>query len=325
MGEIMGKTAFVFPGQGAQYNGMAKEFADYYPKSREAFEEANDRLGFDLKKIVMDGTPEELQQTMVTQPAILTASYAIMTAVVDAGIDCDYAAGLSLGEYNALIKAEAMKFGDAVSVVRQRGAFMQEAVPSGVGGMAAVMGMEYELLKECLKEAQIEGVVEMANFNSPEQMVISGSLKAVEQAVAIAEKKGAKKAVMLPVSAPFHSSLLKPAAEKLEKVLVATPVFPLKKFVVSNADAKVLKHENEIVPSLVKQVDSAVLWVPSIELMISEGVDTFVEIGPGKALSGFIKRIAKNKGVSVRIFNVESMETFDKLKREFLPGGNNES
>ncbi len=317
----MGKKAFVFPGQGAQYNGMAKEFVDNYPKSREAFEEANDRLGFDLKKIVMEGTPEELQQTMVTQPAILTASYSIMTAVEDSGIDCDYTAGLSLGEYNSLIKAEAMNFGDAVNVVRQRGTFMQEAVPSGIGGMAAVMGMEYETLRDCLKEAQVEGVVEMANFNSPAQMVISGSLKAVELAVSIAEKKGAKKAVMLPVSAPFHSSLLKPAAQKLQEVLLQTPVYPLKKSVVTNADAKVIKSETEIVPSLVKQVDSAVLWVPSINLMIDEGVDTFIEIGPGKALSGFIKRIAKTKGASVRIFNVENMETFDLLKREFTSGG----
>ncbi|HDT11630.1 MAG TPA: ACP S-malonyltransferase, partial [bacterium] len=251
MGEIMGKTAFVFPGQGAQYNGMAKDFADNYPKSRLAFEEANDRLGFDLKKIVMDGTPEELQQTMVTQPAILTASYSIMKAVEDSGIDCDYTAGLSLGEYNSLVKAEAMNFGDAVTVVRQRGTFMQEAVPSGIGGMAAVMGMEYEILKECLQEAQCEGIVEMANFNSPEQMVISGDLKAVESAVNIAGKKGAKRAVMLPVSAPFHSSLLKPAAERLQAVLMDTPVYPLQRSVVSNADAKVLNSEDEIVPSLV--------------------------------------------------------------------------
>ncbi len=321
----MGKTAFIFPGQGAQYNGMARDFVDNHPKSRFAFEEANDRLGFDLKKIVMDGTPEELQQTMVTQPAILTASYSIMTAVEDSGIDCDYTAGLSLGEYNSLIKAKAMRFGDAVSVVRQRGIFMQDAVPSGVGGMAAVMGMEYEILKECLKEAQCEGVVEMANFNSPEQMVISGDLKAVKFAVDIVGRKGAKKAVMLPVSAPFHSSLLKPAAERLQAVLMDTPVYPLEKYVVTNADAKVLEKEDEIVPSLVKQVNNSVLWVPSIEFMMDNDVDTFIEIGPGKALSGFVKRIAKRKGKDVRTYNVENIETLDRLKKDISSGGDNES
>ena len=306
----MGKTAFIFPGQGAQYVGMGKEFVENFPASKQVFEEANDSLGFDLFKTVMEGTDEDLKQTAITQPAILTASAAVLSAVTAEGLDCDYTAGLSLGEYTAHVKAGSMAFKDAVKVVRQRGQFMQEAVPAGKGAMAAVIGMPIDKLKESLKQASLHGIVEIANFNSNEQMVISGEVAGVEAAVRIVLENGALKAVNLPVSAPFHSSMLKPAAEKLHEVLKGTPVFPMQKLVVTNVDAKVLKNENEIVPSLVRQVNNSVLWVPSIELMIEEGVDTFVEIGPGKALSGFVKRIAKGKGAKVNIFNIEDMNSF---------------
>ncbi len=306
----MGKTAFIFPGQGAQYVGMGKDFVMNFPKSRLIFDEAGDRLGYDMLKLVMEGTDEDLKQTEITQPAILTASIAVLSAVNEEGFDCDYTAGLSLGEYSALVKAESLLFGDAVSVVRQRGKFMQEAVPAGMGAMAAVIGMPIEKLKESLKLASVHGIVEIANFNSHEQLVISGDVAGVEAAVKLVMENGAMKAVTLPVSAPFHSSMLAPAAEKLHEVLLKTKVNPLKKAVVSNADARVLKSHEEVVPSLVKQVNNSVLWVPSVELMIDEGVDTFVEIGPGKALSGFVKRIAKAKGARVNIFNIEDMESF---------------
>lgn len=306
----MNKTAFIFPGQGAQYVGMGKDFVENFPKAKMVFEEASDALGYDMLKLVMEGTDEDLKQTEVTQPSILTASIAALSAVTEEGFDCDFTAGLSLGEYSALVKAGSLKFKDAVSVVRQRGKFMQEAVPAGRGAMAAVIGMPIEKLKESLIAASTHGIVELANFNSYEQLVISGETKGVEAAVRIVLENGAMKAVMLPVSAPFHSSMLKPAAEKLHEVLKNTEVMPLNKNVVSNADALVLKSHEEVVPALVKQVNNSVLWVPSIELMLENGVDTFVEIGPGKALSGFVKRIAKSKGIKVNIYNVEDMVSF---------------
>lgn len=306
----MGKTAFIFPGQGAQYVGMGKDFVETFQKSKMVFEEASDALGYDMLKLVMEGTDEDLKQTEVTQPSILTASIAALSAVTEEGFDCDFTAGLSLGEYSALVKAGSLKFKDAVAVVRQRGKFMQEAVPAGRGAMAAVIGMPIEKLRESLIAASTHGIVELANFNSYEQLVISGEVAGVEAAVKIVLENGAMKAVMLPVSAPFHSSMLKPAAERLHEVLKNTEVNPLNKQVVSNADAAVLKSHEEVVPSLVKQVNNSVLWVPSIELMLDSGVDTFVEMGPGKALSGFVKRIAKSKGVKVNIYNVEDMVSF---------------
>jgi [acyl-carrier-protein] S-malonyltransferase len=306
----MGKTAFIFPGQGAQYVGMGKDFVENFAESRMVFEEASDSLGYDMLRLVMEGTEEDLKKTEITQPSILTASIAALSAVTQEGIDCDFTAGLSLGEYSALVKAGSLKFKDAVAVVRQRGKFMQEAVPAGRGAMAAVIGMPIDKLKESLKHASVHGIVEIANFNSHEQLVISGETAGVEAAVKLALENGAMKAVMLPVSAPFHSSLLKPAAEKLHEVLKNNQINPLNKSVVSNADALVLKNHEEVVPALVKQVNNSVLWVPSIELMLDSGVDTFVEIGPGKALSGFVKRIAKSKGAKVNIYNVEDMVSF---------------
>lgn len=318
----MGKTAFIFPGQGAQYVGMGKDFVENFPKAKMVFEEASDSLGYDMLKLVMEGTDEDLKQTEVTQPSILTASIAALSAVTEEGFDCDFTAGLSLGEYSALVKAGSLKFKDAVSVVRQRGKFMQEAVPAGRGAMAAVIGMPIEKLRESLIAASTHGIVELANFNSYEQLVISGETRGVEEAVKIVLENGAMKAVMLPVSAPFHSSMLKPAAEKLHEVLKNTEVSPLNKQVVSNADAAVLKSHEEVVPSLVKQVNNSVLWVPSIELMLDNGVDTFVEIGPGKALSGFVKRIAKSKGIKVNIYNVENMDSFRNFVESMNKGGN---
>lgn len=309
----MGKTAFLFPGQGAQHVGMGVDFIESCQRSKEIFEEASDSLGYDMLKLCQEGPQEELNKTEITQPSILTASAAVLAAVTEKGFDCDYTAGLSLGEYNALLKAGTMKFSDAVKVVRSRGRFMQEAVPIGKGGMAAIIGLSTDKLKDVLKEASTHGVVELANFNSPAQLVISGEIGAVEKAVDIAKDNGAMKAIMLPVSAPFHSSMLSSAAVKLHEVLKTVDIEQLNKSVVSNADAKVLKDSGEVVPSLVKQVNNSVLWVPSVELMIDEGVDTFVEIGPGKALAGFVKRIAKGKDAKVNIHNIYDKATLDNF------------
>ncbi|MGI6395322.1 MAG: ACP S-malonyltransferase [bacterium] len=307
----MTKTAFIFPGQGAQYIGMGREFVENFAKSKEVFEEASDSLGYDMQKVVMEGSENDLMQTEVTQPAILTVSIAILEALTEKGFDCDFTAGLSLGEYSALVKAGFFDFKDAVSVVRERGKFMQSAVAFGHGAMAAVIGMPVERLLELLKE--VAGVVELANFNSREQFVISGETSAVEAAVKKALENGAMKAVMLPVSAPFHSSLLSPAAEKLHEVLENTKTGLLQKKVVANVDAKVVQSEKEVIPNLVKQVNHAVLWAPSVELMINEGVDVFVEIGPGRALSGFVKRIAKAMNATVSIYNIEDIVTLKKF------------
>jgi len=309
----MGRIAFLFPGQGAQHVGMGIDFIDSCRSSKEIFEEASDSLGYDMLKLCQEGPQEELNKTEITQPSILTASAAVLAAVTEKGFDCDYTAGLSLGEYNSLIKADAMKFSDAVKVVRERGRFMQEVVPIGKGGMAAIIGFSTDKLKDVLITASEYGIVELANFNSPQQLVISGEIKAVEKAVIIAKDKGALKAIMLPVSAPFHSSMLKPAAAKLHEVLKTVNIRQLNKLVISNADAKVLKGSDEVVPSLVKQVNHSVLWVPSIELMIDEGVDTFVEIGPGKALAGFVKRIARGKEAKVNIHNIYDKMTLDNF------------
>ena len=309
----MGKTAFLFPGQGAQHVGMGIDLIYSCIGSKEIFQEASDSLGYDMLKLCQEGPQEELNKTEITQPSILTASAAVLAAVTEKGFDCDYTAGLSLGEYNALLKAGTMKFSDAVKVVRSRGRFMQEAVPIGKGGMAAIIGLSTDKLKDVLREASTHGVVELANFNSPAQLVISGEIGAVEKAVDLAKDNGAMKAIMLPVSAPFHSSMLNAAATKLHEVLKTVDIKQLNKSVVSNADAKVLKDSCEVIPSLVKQVNNSVLWVPSVELMIDEGVDTFVEIGPGKALAGFVKRIAKGKDAKVNIHNIYDKATLDNF------------
>jgi len=309
----MSKRAFVFPGQGAQYVGMGQEFVDEFPVAKQVFEEASDYLGYDMKKLCFDGPEEELVKTENTQPALLTTSIAMLKVLEQEGFDCQITAGLSLGEYGALVKAKSLKFSDAVQIVRKRGKYMQEAVPIGVGTMAAILGLDRPQVIECLRASQGHGIVETANFNSPGQIVLSGEIKAVEAAVAKAVELGAKKAVILPVSAPFHCSLLKPAGEKLRAELmnynINAPVIP----VVSNYNAKFLEDKDMVIPSLVEQVSKSVLWEDSVELMLENGVERFIEIGPGKTLASFIKRIAKNVNAKVEIQNVENMETFRAL------------
>lgn len=309
----MGKVAFVFPGQGAQYSGMGKEFYQNFSCARRIFEEASHSLGMDMESLCFHGSDQELKKTENTQPAILTASAAMLEVLEVEGIQCDMTAGLSLGEYTSLVTAKVLAFEDAVGIVQKRGRYMQEAVPEGVGGMAAILGLKKELLQSCIREASPYGLVEVANYNSPAQMVISGKQEAVKKAAELAKEKGARKAVVLPVSAPFHSSLLKPAGEKLKKVLqqaaIGEPEIP----VITNTEGTTLEGAHHVIPNLVKQVSQSVRWQDSVEYMMEEGVDTFIEIGPGKTLSGFIKRIAKENNRSVNMMNIENVQDLKGL------------
>jgi len=316
----MSKVAFIFPGQGAQYVGMGKDFYDKFTVSREVYEEANKSLNIDIAKLCFEGPDEELVKTENTQPAILTTSVAMMKALENEGIDCDYTAGLSLGEYTALVKSKTFKFKDAVKLVKKRGKYMQEAVPEGKGGMAAILGLDFGYVLEAIKRASKIGVVEVANLNSPGQVVISGEIESLKAAVAEAQSLGAKKAVTLPVSAPFHSSLLKPAGEKLKKELMEVDLGKLEKKVITNVEAKPLKSIEAVIPNLVKQVSSSVLWQDSVEYMLNEGVDVFVEIGPGKSLTSFVKRIAKANNKEVTTLNVNDISSFEKTCEFFKKG-----
>ncbi|OGO78401.1 MAG: [acyl-carrier-protein] S-malonyltransferase [Clostridiales bacterium GWB2_37_7] len=301
----MVKLACIFPGQGAQYSGMGKEIAENYEQAMEIFEIASQRLGIDMKKLCFEGSEEELKKTENTQPSILTTSVALFEVLKLNGINPDVVAGLSLGEYSALVASNAISFSDAVNLVKQRGKYMQEAVPAGEGTMAAVMGMEKDQVLECLKLASDAGVVEAVNYNCPGQIVIAGHTKAVERACEILKEKGARRAILLPVSAPFHSSLLKPAGEKLALELDKIEVKDLEIPVIANVNAQAITDKNKVKQCLIDQVSSSVLWEDSVRYMIDMGVDTFIEVGPGKSLSAFVKKIDKN----VTVFNVEDMES----------------
>ncbi|BCR04756.1 malonyl CoA-acyl carrier protein transacylase [Desulfuromonas versatilis] len=286
--------AFVFPGQGSQSPGMGKDLAENFPVARQIFEEANDALGFDLAKLCFNGPEEDLKLTANTQPAILTVSVAALRVVEqETGLAAAYAAGHSLGEYSALVCSGALQFADAVRTVRQRGTFMQEAVPVGVGAMAAVMGLDSDVLAAVCAEAAQGDVVSPANFNSPGQVVIAGHTGAVERAMELARQRGAKRALPLPVSAPFHCSLMAPAGERLREVLDGIRVSAMKPPVVSNVEAAPNEDHGRVRELLVTQVSAPVRWEESVARMAELGVDRFVEIGPGKVLSGLIKRIAK--------------------------------
>ncbi|WP_019911230.1 ACP S-malonyltransferase [Paenibacillus sp. HW567] len=302
----MGKIAFVFPGQGAQAVGMGKDVYDALPHSRAVFEKGDEVLGFPLSRLVFEGPDSELKQTANTQPALVTTSVAYLEALREHGVKPDYVAGHSLGEYSALVAAGVLSYEDAVSLVRLRGRFMEEAVPGGQGAMAAVLGAEREALAGLCRSISDEGSpVELANVNCPGQIVVSGSLAGVNAVVERVKEIGGKRAIPLEVSGPFHSSLMKEAAEQLavelEKVTFNAPAMP----VVVNVTAAPVTDPEEIRELLVRQVFSPVLWQDSVEHLIAAGVDTFVEIGSGSVLAGLIRKIDKN----VKVVNINSLES----------------
>jgi len=286
--------AFLFPGQGSQYAGMGKDLSENFSVARQVFEEANDALGFDLASLCYNGPEEDLKLTANTQPAILTASIAALRVLqAETGLVPSYAAGHSLGEYSALVCAGGLKFTDAVRTVRQRGIFMQEAVPVGTGAMAAVLGLDLDALDTVCSEAAEGQVISPANFNSDGQVVIAGHTDAVNRAIELAKEKGAKRAMPLPVSAPFHCSLMIPAGERLAEVLAAIDVAEMLIPVVTNVEAAPNQDAGRIRDLLVAQVSAPVRWQESIARMVELGVDHYVEVGPGKVLSGLVKRMAK--------------------------------
>jgi len=293
-------TAFLFPGQGSQAVGMGKGFYEGSTGAKAVFEEANDALGFDLARLVFEGPEAELALTANTQPAVLTASVAAATACAERGLKPALAAGHSLGEYTALVIAGALRFADAVRIVRKRGEFMQEAVPVGTGAMAAIMGIELAAVEQVCSDAAKGEVVEIANVNSAMQIVIAGHRTAVERAVALATERGGKMSVMLPVSAPFHCSLMTPAGTRLAPELEAAAVSDPKIPVVRNVDAGVTRKAEDVRPFLLRQVASPVRWTECVQRLASEGATAFVEVGPGRVLSGLLRRIMKEaRGQSI--------------------------
>ncbi|MEW9122510.1 MAG: ACP S-malonyltransferase [Thermotaleaceae bacterium] len=314
----MTKIAFVFPGQGAQYVGMGRDIVETYDAAEQVFREASQVLGYDMKKLCFDGPEEELIKTENTQPAILTTCMAIATVLENRGIHANLSAGLSLGEYAALVTAKGLSFQDAVALVKKRGRYMQDTVPQGEGAMAAILGMERDPLLEVLQEIQTEGIVEAANFNSPGQIVISGESKLVEKACIRAKEAGALKAVLLPVSAPFHCSLLIPAGEKLAEDLKEIQVNELDIPVVANVNGDYYKNKEQIKELLVKQVSRSVLWEDSMIRMLEDGVDTFIEIGPGKSLNQFLKKIMKKTKHHAQIFSIEDPSSLEDTVKNLL-------
>jgi [acyl-carrier-protein] S-malonyltransferase len=291
----MSAIAFLFPGQGSQSVGMGKELAAEYPLARQTFDQADAALGFKLSELCFEGPEEKLKLTEITQPAILTVSVAACRVLRDKGIHPAYAAGHSLGEYSAHVAAGTLRFEDALRTVSRRGRYMQEAVPVGEGAMAAILGMPLaDLIQICAEAAQGE-VCSPANINSPDQIVISGSTRAVGRAAELAKHRGAKRAILLPVSAPFHCSLLQPAQDKMAGDLAQLQFHQMQIPVACNVDAELVEQPEAARDALIRQVTGAVRWEPCVRLLIARGVETFIEVGPGKVLCGLLRQIDRSK------------------------------
>jgi [acyl-carrier-protein] S-malonyltransferase len=308
--------ALLFPGQGSQAVGMGKDLAEKYPVARRTFEEADDALGYKISQLCFEGPEEQLRLTEMTQPAILTVSIAALRVLETQIPKPAFVAGHSLGEYSAHVASGTISFADALRTVRNRGKYMQEAVPVGVGAMAAILGMELDTIAAICNEAAQNEVCAPANINSPEQVVISGNTTAVERAVKLAEERGAKKAKLLPVSAPFHCSLMKPAKDRLEvdlkKLSMSKPVYP----VACNVDADLVADPLKALDTLVRQVTGSVKWEQCVRLLIAQGVETFVEVGPGKVLWGLMRQIDRSKtslNVSDDATLTKTLEHFKKV------------
>lgn len=307
------RTAFLFPGQGSQAVGMGKELAEKYPVARQTFDEADEVLGIKLSRLCFEGPEEQLRLTEITQPAILTTSVAAWRVLNEKGLKPSFVAGHSLGEYSAQVSAATISFADAVRTVRNRGKYMQEAVPVGVGAMAAILGMNLEKVSAVCQDAAQGEVCEPANINSPEQIVISGHAAAVERATRLADERGAKRAKILSVSAPFHCALMKPAQDRLAKDLESLsfrrPAAPI----ACNVDATIIEDADGSRDALIRQVTGSVKWDPSIRLLMARGAQTFIEVGPGKVLCGLTRQIDR----AVTCLNVGDEASLQKTLEHF--------
>ncbi|ADK17226.1 MULTISPECIES: ACP S-malonyltransferase [Clostridium] len=310
----MGKIAFLFSGQGAQYVGMGKDLFENIDVCKNVFKDADEVLDFSISNMCFEGPEEDLNKTENTQPAILTTSIAALRALEGFGIKPDIAAGLSLGEYSALVCSGVMEFKEAVSLVKKRGKYMQEAVPEGIGTMAAILGLDYVKVEKICADSSSFGIVETSNMNCPGQVVIGGEIEAVKAACKLAKERGARRAIELSVSGPFHTSMLKPAAEKLEGELNKLSLKEFSIPVVTNVTGEVIEKLDNVKPYLKRQVMSTVLFEKSINTMIEAGADTFVEIGPGKVLSGFVRKIDR-KALILNVQDIKSLNsTVEELK-----------